>query len=253
MDTAEHDPFRPRCVDELVGDWNPLFALLTNPTPPHIVLAGGPGSGKSCAARILLGSTVTLWLRCSTDPSLRENRERIKAAARRRTDDVTWIVLEHADLLHSDSQAFLRRIIETSTGSTRFLLEVRDLAAIAEPLLSRTTLVVAPVALKHEIRTEIMRRAPACPIEIADRLAGQCEGNLRWAVLQGLGGGEGFIDEAMPARSAVDKTWASTLAIMEQLQATGTSPRVWLNLPTTLWERPGGICVWATTAASLIA
>jgi hypothetical protein len=257
MDTTDTDPYRPRCIEDMAGatDWMRLRALLTRADPPNVVLAGGAGTGKSCALRMALGSTITMWLRCSQDPTLRDSRDRIKAAARRRVAGVgaNWIVLEHADLLHADAQAFLRRIIETSTGACRFVLEVRDVAAIAEPLLSRTMMFVAPQLVGHEIRTEIMRRSPGVTREIAERIAGQSGGNVRWAVLQGLGGGEGMIANTMPAVDTVT-SWADVLAAMEALQRTGTAPKAWLGAAVggdLAWERAGGACPWALTALAL--
>jgi hypothetical protein len=254
MDTPDTDPYRPRCLEDMAGasDWMRLRALLTRADPPNVVLAGGAGTGKSCALRLTLGSAITMWLRCSQDPTLRDSRDRIKAAARRRVAGVgaNWIVLEHADLLHADAQAFLRRIIETSTGACRFVLEVRDVAAIAEPLLSRTMMFVAPPLMCHEIRTEIMRRAPNVTREVAERIAGQSGGNVRWAVLQGLGGGEGMIADTMPAVGSVT-SWSDVLATMEALQRTGTAPKAWLGESDLAWERAGGACPWALTAYAL--
>lgn len=248
MDTAEHDPMRPRALDVMVGSdgWRRLAALTERADPPHIIVAGAAGVGKSCALRLILGKRTAMWMRCSQDPTLRDNRERIKATARHRTEGVSWIVLEHADLLHADAQAFLRRIIETSVGSTRFVLEVRDLAAIAEPLLSRMVLFNVPPALPYEIRTEIMRRAPTCSLEVAEQLAAQASGNIRWAVLQGLGGSDGLIAPSVAERSKKPTSWAELLATMEEMQRTGTSPATWLG--PAAWERPGGACPWAVSA-----
>jgi hypothetical protein len=252
MDTVEGDPNRPRSLSDMAGvtDWGRFHALVKRPDPSHIVLVGGAGIGKSCATRLCLGPDVALWLRCSQDPTLRDSRDKIKATARRRTESgkIIWIVLEHADLLHIDAQAFLRRVIETSLGSFRFILEVRDASAITEPLLSRTVLFPAPQLMTHEIRTEIMRRAPATSLDVAERLAAQCGGNIRWAILQGLGGSDGFIDESVPE---CDGSWSSVLETMEGLQMTGTNPSAWVGSGSSIWERPGGACPWALTAWAL--
>ncbi len=239
----------------MAGDWDRLHALLTQPEPPHLVLVGPAGVGKSCALRLSLGSAITVWLRCSQDPTLRDNRDRIKAAARRRVEagQINWIVLEHADALHADAQAFLRRIIETSMGSSRFVLEVRDAAAIAEPLLSRTMLFTAPRLMDYEVRAEVMRRSPSLSLEQAEIFAKTCDGNIRWAVLQGLGsmedkqglGSQGFLG----VEKSTPTSWAQVLKIMESIQATGSSPRAWT--PTAIWDRPGGICPWSLLALEL--
>jgi hypothetical protein len=152
-------------------------------------------------------------------------------------------------LLHTDAQTFLRRIIETSLGACRFVLEVRDVAAIAEPLMSRAVMVTAPQLMEHEIRTEIMRRAPSVSIAVADRLAAQSAGNVRWAILQGLGGGDGFV--APELMYTPINSWAVVLRVMEQLQLSGSSPRAWLGDTSPSWERAGGACPWALTAKAL--
>lgn len=256
MDTAEHDPFRPRAVHDMAGstEWTRLHELVTRKEPPHIILVGAAGTGKSCALRLSLGAAVTVWLRCSQDPTLRDNRDRIKAAARRRVEEgkTSWIVLEHADALHTDAQAFLRRIIETTTGSSRFALEVRDAAAIAEPLLSRAVLVNGPRLLDYEIRAEILRRAPTLSVEVASQIAAQCDGNVRWAVLQGIGhkGASGFLGCDV---SATPSSWSALLATMEEVQRTGTSPRAFSKWESTVWDRPGGVDPWAVLALELSA
>lgn len=236
----------------LAGDWSRLRELTDRTDPPNLIVSGAAGTGKSMALREFLAGRITMWLRCSTDTSLRDSRDRIKAAAQRRVGAgmISWIVLEHADLLHTDAQAFLRRVIETSLGGTRFVLEVRDLAAIAEPLVSRCVLFYAPQLLQHEIRTEIQRQAPTCTSAVAERLAMQCGGNVRWATLQGRGGGDGLLAEDVPPPPTVN-TWKDLLAAMEKLQATGSSPRAWLASADPVWERPGGADPWALLAATV--
>ncbi len=254
MDTPDGDPRRPRRLDDMAGaaGWLRLRDLMHRTGPPHIILAGPAGCGKSCALRLTLG-TPALWMRCSQDPTLRDSREKIKAIARRRVEagEVAWIVLEHADLLHTDAQAFLRRIIETAAGGTRFVLEVRDAAAIAEPLLSRTVLFNAPTLLPYEIRAEIMNRAPsgAVSVEAAERIAQESDGNVRWAVLQGLGGGTGTVATGIRGPETVT-SWVALLRTMEEIQRSGTSPRAWLT-GGSAWDRPGGACPWAVLAHTL--
>ena len=253
MDTNDADIHRPRNVNDMAGagDWGRLVSLLQRSDPPNVVLAGPAGVGKSCALRLALRGSITMWLQCSQDPTLRDNRDRIKAAARRRVSDgIAWIVLENAGILHTDAQAFLRRIIETSLGATRFVLEVRDLATLAEPLLSRAVLFNAPQLIEHEIRAEIQHRNPSVTTAVAGRIAAQSGGNVRWAVLQGLGGGDGVLDEGLPPADTVT-SWTDVLAAMEMLNATGSSGRTWLGGVSTVWERAGGACPWSLVANAL--
>jgi len=224
-----------------------------------VVLVGPAGIGKSCAVRLALGVSVAVWLRCSQDPTLRDNRDRIKTAARRRIEEgkTSWIVLEHADALHTDAQAFLRRIIETSTGSSRFVLEVRDAAAVSEPLLSRCTLFNGPRLVDYEIRSEIMRRAPTISVEMAMRFALQSNGNVRWGVLQALGlESKQGLHQALNAgfigcEYKAPTSWSDLLAMMEEVQKTGTSPRAFSKWESSLWDRPGGVDPWSILALEL--
>jgi hypothetical protein len=171
-------------------------------------------------------------------------------------------VLEHADALHADAQAFLRRIIETTLGSSRFVLEVRDAAAIAEPLLSRTVLFNAPQLVEYEVRAEVLRRAPTLSIEDATRFARESDGNVRWAVLQGLGAlqktqGLGALQKTqhhygfIGVPKETPTTWADVLRIMEAIQTSGTSPRAYSSQSSEVWDRPGGICPWSLLALEL--
>jgi hypothetical protein len=253
MDTIDGDPWAPKMVTEMAGaaSWERLRGVLGG--GQHVIVAGGAGCGKSRALRILLAGSVPLWFRCSADPSLRDGRERIKTVAKQRAATPAWIVLEHADLLHADAQAFLRRVIETATGSVRFVLEVRDLSAIAEPLLSRTVLFNVPPLVAFEVRAEVLRRAPTVSGEVASRLAVQSCGNVRWAVLQALGGSDGFLDPTVGMPATADKSWAGVLATMEALQRTGSAPRALLagTVPAEAWERPGGACPWALAARAI--
>ena len=257
MDTATEDTHAPKKIGDMAGsgDWGRLATLLTKAEPPNVILTGPAGIGKSCALRLALGSAISVWLRASQDPTLRDNRERIKAAARRRVEagTVNWLILEHADALHTDAQAFLRRIMETSLGSSRFVLEVRDVSAIQEPLLSRCILFQAPTLLPYEIRGEVMRRAPTVPVTIATKIASQCDGNVRWATLQGLSYAEGEASVGFLGveRGSAPTSWSALLAIMEEVQASGTSPRSYIDKVTTVWDRPGGVCPWSLLALDL--
>ena len=261
MDTVAADPFSPKRIEQMAGatDWCRLASVVTRSDPPNVILVGAAGIGKSCALRLALGSAITIWLRASQDPTLRDNRERIKMAARRRVEagTISWIVLEHADTLHADAQAFLRRIIETSMGSSRFVLEVRDAAAIAEPLLSRCVLFQAPQLLPYEIRGEILRRSPSLSVEMATDFAAQSDGNVRWAVLQGLyvtKEGHGSDDVGFLGFERTEggpSSWPSLLATMEAVQSSGTSPRAFSQKATTVWDRPGGVCPWSLLALEL--
>ena len=242
-------------------DWARLAALITRPDAPHILLVGGAGVGKSCAVRrILPEGRISLWLRCARDTNLRVHRDRIRAIAQRSSPDDTlnWIILERAELLHADAQAFLRRILETTTTSTRFLFEVRDSGAVAEPILSRTVLFVIQDRLPFELRGELMHcsKGAVGPDE-ATEIAEQSDGNIRWAVTQALP--EGL---AVPGATGLvaPEVLAPGLSLLQRLEATlvtGSSPRAvaerltGVEQSSDVWERPGGACPFLTLALAL--
>lgn len=275
MDTTLVDPHYPKTIDDMAGakTWQNLALMIKSPTPPHILLVGSAGSGKSCAIRLCIPSNqIGLWFLCTKDTTLRsESRDRIKSIARRRTqiDTVQWIVLEHADALHADAQAFLRRIIETSVGSTRFLLEVRDSAAVAEPIVSRTVMFTAPKLLDFEIRAEIIRRCPHISLETATMLAQQCDENVRYAICQALGNIQSSsslpqplslslslslsqpqpLSQSQPLSQPQPNTWSDLYSLMKTIQDSGDNPQMFVSkLAKREWDRPGGACPWAILA-----
>jgi hypothetical protein len=266
MDTPEQDPRAPTRVDQMIGatsDWTPLSVLLTKPDPPHLLLVGGAGTGKSCALRLILGASITLWIRCTKDSSLRYNRDKIKRIAQRHANDgsLNWVVLEHAEALHADAQAFLRRIMETTTVSTRFALEIRDARAIAEPLMSRTVLFNVSARMPYEIRSELMHRT-GCSMERATQIVEEANGNIRWALTQGLTEtNQSLVDPSVPSEQPTD--WSQLLHLMRQTQQTGSNPRAVVSRVCkdggetgseggdNEWKRPGGSSPWALMAVEL--
>jgi hypothetical protein len=90
-------------------------------------------------------------------------------------------------------------------------------------------------------------------MEMANKIAEESEGNVRWAVLQGLGsvgsgcGSSGFVGVERKAPTS----WADLLTIMEEVHATGSSPRAYAQQGGKVWDRPGGICPWSLLALEL--
>ncbi len=164
LDSAQWDPNAPTRWEDIVGNeaiWGKLVEAIRTNTCPHIVLAGPAGCGKSLFVRLALGSLPVLRIECTANAGLRDMRDGLRGFARgSRTakGDYRWVVLEHADALAGDTQAFLRRMMETTSHSTRFLFECSDAGAISEPILSRSTLYTVQSPSESEMRYELQRR-----------------------------------------------------------------------------------------------
>lgn len=185
------DPNRPTKVTDIVGNtdiWNSIQKKISEKTCPHLIICGNAGVGKSTFIQnAIIDSGLTYMIHnCIADSGLRDVRDTIRSFARGSVDRNgfhRWVILEHADSLTADTQAFLRRLLETASGSTRFIFEIREAGAIAEPILSRCLLTNVESPSYIEIRYEILRRTNhEIPIEEAERIALESNGNVRVAV-----------------------------------------------------------------------
>jgi hypothetical protein len=108
------------------------------------LVSGPSGSGKSTWIRKRAEERKARLIRHAvrTDRSLRQGRQYLFSQHRSKEPTLIW--LEGADTLTTDAQAFLRRILETSSANVEFALEVRDEVTINPPLLSRCQRVCMP-------------------------------------------------------------------------------------------------------------
>jgi len=115
---------------------------------PNLLFSGPAGVGKTtvalCITREILGDywkDYTLELNASDERGINMVRERVKMFARYTTivSKIPFkiIILDEADEMTNDAQTALRRIIEDSARSTRFILICNYLSQIIEPIQSR--------------------------------------------------------------------------------------------------------------------
>lgn len=150
------EKYRPIKLDDVVNQKDiveSLKNLMKEPAGmPHLLFTGPAGVGKTttalCMSRQLLGEDWkrdTLELNASDERGIKMVRERVKEFAsvfKIRTSDreerkFRIIILDEADEMTSEAQTALRRIIEDSSKTTRFVIICNYLSQIIEPIQSR--------------------------------------------------------------------------------------------------------------------
>jgi hypothetical protein len=193
LDSTRYDPHTPMRVDDIVGNdtiWKPLHTAIKADKATNLILVGPSGCGKSLFLRFALAGRRALRIECTANSGLRDVRDSIHifaCGAKTPTDPLRWVIFEHADMLTSDTQAFLRRMLETTAETTRFVFECRDIGAISEPILSRATIVSLSAPDDTETLYEIKRRSGfAISNSDAETICALSYGNLRTAILYTL-------------------------------------------------------------------
>ncbi len=150
------EKYRPKKLDDIVNQKeiiNSLKNLMKKPDEmPHLLFAGPAGVGKTttalCLARELLGEDWkedTLELNASDERGIKMVRERVKEFAAvikldlgtKDNKPFRLIILDEADEMTSEAQTALRRIIEDSSRTTRFIIICNYLSQIIDPIQSR--------------------------------------------------------------------------------------------------------------------
>lgn len=149
------EKYRPTKLDQVINQTEivkGLKNLIKNSSEiPHMLFAGSAGVGKTttalCIARELLGQDWqrnTLELNASDERGIKMVRERVKEfaavmkLASNNIDEMfRIIILDEADEMTAEAQTALRRIIEDSSKTTRFMIICNYLSKIIEPIQSR--------------------------------------------------------------------------------------------------------------------
>lgn len=148
------EKYRPKNLSDVVDQKEIIKGisnLIKSPDIPHMLFTGPAGVGKTttalCIAMELLGEEWrknTLELNASDERGIKMVRERVKefAASIKLAGDKEFgkpkiIILDEADEMTSEAQTALRRIIEDSARTTRFVIICNYLSQIIEPIQSR--------------------------------------------------------------------------------------------------------------------
>ncbi len=196
------EKYRPKVLDEVVDLKDiieGLKAFMKNPkTMPHLLLAGIPGTGKTtvalCIAHELFGQnwkTFTLELNASDERGIDTVRDRVKdfsRYSRAAFGNVPFalIILDESDQMTGPAQTALRRIMETSSRTSRFILICNQSSKIIEPIQSRCAIFrfskldkkAMIEHLCHIGEKERIKLEPAA----AERIVDYSDGDLRHAI-----------------------------------------------------------------------
>jgi replication factor C small subunit len=176
------EKYRPKKLAEIfdqVQVVSRLEVLVKRPSEmPHLLFSGPPGTGKTttalCLAYEIMGGAwrdYTLELNASNERGIDTVRERIKNFAsyadRREGIPFRIVLLDESDAMTNDAQTALRRIMEESSRTTRFVLTANYSSNIIEPLQSRCAIFkfsrlgeadvveyLAQICKKEGVRTE---------------------------------------------------------------------------------------------------
>jgi replication factor C small subunit len=148
------EKYRPKKINDVVNQREIIKGignLIKGSDMPHMLFAGPAGVGKTttalCIAMEILGEDWrknALELNASDERGIKMVRERVKefAASIKLVTDKQFsrpkiIILDEADEMTSEAQTALRRIIEDSSRTTRFIIICNYLSQIIEPIQSR--------------------------------------------------------------------------------------------------------------------
>lgn len=221
------EKYRPQKITDLVNQKEiigSLTSLLKNVSEiPHLLFSGSAGVGKTtlaiCLCRQILGDgwkEYTLELNASDERGIGMVRERVKKFSRFAGLDSNIpfkiIILDEADEMTSDAQTALRRIIEDTAKTCRFILIANNVSKIIEPIQSRCAVFKFTRIAEKDVIAQIKEIAKKEKIKSDEEglkaIYDYTEGDLRHAInlLQATASLGAITEENVKASAGLTKT-----------------------------------------------
>jgi replication factor C small subunit len=137
------EKYRPTTLENYLGNESFIKDLdewIKNQDFPNLLLHGGPGTGKTTAAKLIIANIDCdfMYMNCSDENGIDTIRDKVRQFASTSTfKKVKVVILDEADFLTVNAQAALRNIIETFSLHTRFIFTCNFVERIIQPLQSR--------------------------------------------------------------------------------------------------------------------
>jgi len=165
--------------------------------PPHILLVGSTGVGKTMLANAWITehmisqgvtnpahqATMTLRLSSADDRGIAAIRQRLTEFVRRVRPvpgALAWVLIDDADNLPAVTQQALRRILELHAHETLFCFIAQSCEHFIEPIQSRCVILKAvPVPLEIHGRELLSRVGATVSDDELELMVGLCAGNAR--------------------------------------------------------------------------